>query len=181
MGIGICRCGIGTPNFHQCASGSQGAHHPDQMPPHLPNELLELIVEHLALKPREECIQQLLSCSLANSFLAPLCQKEIFRNVTLWIHVPVEGRSPSAETVEYQRRASLLIQAINQNPSLGGHVQHLSHFVTSTPPNQYEGLDDLLSVFKAMPNIVELELGHRLSAPSPGSGRGTGLGFNPRT
>jgi hypothetical protein len=152
---------------------------PAQMPTQLPNEMLELIVEHMALNPREECIGDLLSCSLASSAFISTCQKHIFHTVKIWIHAPLQDRHPSSETLEYHQRALQFIQIVIRNPSLGLYVQHLSHYVTSTLCDDYDGLHDILRAFDAMPNIITLELGHRSASPLWGSGRGMGLGFGP--
>ncbi|KAJ3520767.1 hypothetical protein NMY22_g12602 [Coprinellus aureogranulatus] len=135
------------------------------MPPALPNELLELCIDHLAFKPREDCIQDLISCSLANSALLAQCQRYIFHTVNLWLYVPDGDRAPSAETLDYHHRSLLFIQAIIYNPSLALHVQCLSHRITSIPWNGYEGMDSMLRAFELMPNIVDFELAHRRPAP----------------
>ncbi|KAJ3504557.1 hypothetical protein NMY22_g17882 [Coprinellus aureogranulatus] len=147
------------------------------MLPALPNELLELCIDHLALKPREDCIQDLISCSLANSALLAQCQRYIFHTVYLWVYVPVEGRPPSAETLDYHRRSQLLIRTITCNPSLGLHVRRLSHRVTSIPGDNYEELDVILHAFELMPNVLDFELGHRRPEAPLGSWLGPGVTF----
>ncbi|KAJ3545528.1 hypothetical protein NMY22_g2406 [Coprinellus aureogranulatus] len=131
----------------------------------LPLELVELVLDLVSLGPRQDSMRSLLACSLTNSALLPLCRKHIFHTVYLWPYIPEGDRTkPSQETLEYDRRASLLVRAVNTNPALGRYVRRLSHQVTSSPPDGFNGLDDLARAMGTMSSISELELGIRAAS-----------------
>ncbi|KAJ3502429.1 hypothetical protein NMY22_g18585 [Coprinellus aureogranulatus] len=134
----------------------------DIAPPRLPQELIELILEFIALEPRRDSLKRLLACSLTNSALLPSCQRHIFHTVHLWPYIPGEDYDiPSHETQEWDRRTTLLVQAVNANPALGRYVQRLSHQVTSPPSDDYNGLEDMLRAMAMMSDIVDFEFGTR--------------------
>lgn len=127
------------------------------MPPVLPEDIILLIVEHIASEPRDWGLSILLSFSLANSAFLSQCQKHIFSNVRLKPVYNNSQRSQSLELIEGHKRSILFIKAVSQNPALGLYVQHLDYQFVSQP-RKPDTLAKLLLTVSSMTNVHDFTL-----------------------
>ncbi|KAJ3500800.1 hypothetical protein NMY22_g19141 [Coprinellus aureogranulatus] len=136
------------------------------MPPALPKELIDLIIEHLAEAPPFEYPSALLSFSLASSSFLDQCQQLIFQAVRLR---PIHRIGPDAqdtltsESLKNNKRASLFIKAISRNPTLGQYVRRLDYQTTILPRNVDPDLEELICALELMPNIDDFAVGTPVS------------------
>ncbi|TEB20141.1 hypothetical protein FA13DRAFT_271569 [Coprinellus micaceus] len=130
------------------------------MPPTIPDELIQLIIDNLAQETREGCAEDLLSCSLAHNALRHAAQKHLFETVQLWPSPP-SLQDPPPYQAALDERALLFVQLLKKNPALGLHVRRLDYQVNQFPRNDEDRLDDLLQAIEMMPNVTDLTLGYR--------------------
>lgn len=130
------------------------------MPPTIPDELIQLVVDNLAEEIREGRAEDLLSCSLANKALRHAAQTHLFETVQLWPSPP-SLQDPPPDQAARDERALLFIQLLKKNPALGVHVRRLDYQVNQFPRNDEDRLDDLLQAIEMMPNVTNLTLGYR--------------------
>ncbi|KAJ2922767.1 hypothetical protein H1R20_g14339, partial [Candolleomyces eurysporus] len=124
------------------------------MLPHFPSEIIELIVDELAVSgkgPWKGLLRDVKSCCLAATIFVPHCQKHIFRSITL--HPPrYIIKSSKIRRPYLTRRFS---RVINQNPRLALYVQVLNYRASL-----YRDSDDpdIPCALHRLRNVVELNL-----------------------
>ena len=129
------------------------------MPALLPNELFDIIVSFIALKPRSECIQELIACSTANRTFTSRCQKHIFHTVSFFPRASLE-RPISPELEDAYRRTALLSRALVDNPSLGAHTRRIEYRLSTVPADSNdEALQEVTSALNSMTAVDTFSLG----------------------
>ncbi|TEB21669.1 hypothetical protein FA13DRAFT_1741719 [Coprinellus micaceus] len=129
------------------------------MPASLPNELIEVVVSNIALKPRTECLQELIACSTANSAFTSLCQKHIFQAVSFFPRASLAHRA-SPQLEDAFCRTALLSRALIDNPSLGAHIRHIEYRPSTIPADSSgEALREVSSALNSATAVDIFSLG----------------------
>jgi hypothetical protein len=129
----------------------------------LPNELVAVVVDKLALLPREESLQYFISCSLVSRVFASLCQRHIFHSIRLF---PRTSQRTTQEIQDIYQRTTLLTQTLIQNPLLGAYVRCIDYRLTAYPEAGDKPIQEVFSALESIPSrlpgvALRFELGYQ--------------------
>ena len=119
----------------------------------LPNELIDKVVEEIALQPGEDALQDLIACSTVNSVFTPLCQKHIFCKISICtLPSPTDEREGAHDL---HRQTKALVGALARNPRLVPYVKDIYYEVLGLEDGD-ETLPDVLAILRSVPSGVEM-------------------------
>ena len=119
----------------------------------LPNELIEKVVEEVALQPRGDSLQDLIACSIVNSAFPPLRQKHIFPKILIYtLPSPTDEREGAHDL---HRRTKALVGALARNPRLVPYIKDIYYEVLGLEDSD-ETLPDVLAIMGSVPSGVEM-------------------------
>ena len=128
----------------------------------LPVELIERIVDELTYQPRVRSLNGLIACCTVHRDFTDICQREIFRAVTLY--QPYEGEPDIRH--RYRQldprdaiRTQMLVDVIRVRPILASYVRVLQYEVTCRKGEVIESERVAISAAQEMKNLVDLTIG----------------------
>lgn len=135
------------------------------MQPQLPLEILDLIVDYVALDEGRDHTRDLLSLCISSRAFVARCQLYIFRSVTLYPPSRIHDRYLTQNVAAQYRRTLCLARSIATRPYLATHVQELSFQLTSAVQDSDVGFYEVLGALGAMVNVSKFTLGFDGSLP----------------